>query len=473
MSHKNRLNLLTMKKMIEAYVFLLLLLAPTFSSLAINPTRVSKDTTRTNPTFSLEHQGTLTAVQNPLTPAQLITCFEDGPLTAEASNAITCARSSNSGKSWSKTLLKKLDTYITGKYVSVSRPTVAWSSSGTIFLVVTALDSKLTQTLLIMSSTDKGITFSKPKLIFTTSGLDIFYPSLAVNNESGNARKGTLYLTYTRKSGSTSALYFTKSTDKGVSWSKSKKISASTITSTTNIENKESIVSVGANGELEVIWTRMDADSQGAPLPVLVSSRSSKGVSVWSAPKKIVEHNFIDTSLILTQASAPSTFYAPKSNTQYVSYQIEETASFPSVIEMTKRARTGSSWSTPVRIARPVFAHECFNPSIAGDGDKKVVVVFQCLINSETKIQSYKATSSNGGATFSLPSAIFTSNFALTHANNVYKSNSSTTLIRFLGLRTALLPFVSGYGYLSGGSYFSSISDSTLKQVDILFAPLS
>lgn len=451
---------------------LLVFLSSTSVLAQVSPTRVSSDSSRTNPTYALEHQGTLSVTQNPSSPAQLFTCFEDGVLASDAAAKITCAKSTNSGATWTKVLLKRIDTYIVGKYVSVSRPSVAWSSTGDIFLVVTATNSSGVQNLLFMKSTNSGLTFSKPTSVFSSTALDVYHPSLVVNNVSGDADIGTLYLAYTKadSADSTSALYVVKSVNSGALWLTPKKISSATSTSSTNIGNENSVASIGGDGELEVVWTRIDKTTARVDKPVLASSRSSSRVSSWSTPIKIVEHKTVDSSSLVTQAAAPSTYYASTSNTQFVAYQKNVSSAYFTAIEVTRRARSLNSWSTAVRIAKPSQAYACFNPSLSGDGNTTVVVTFQCLINNKTKVQSYKANSSNGGVSFSAPTAIFSTSFTLSSAASVSAGTSTSS---FIGGRSALVRLGSGYGYLSGGAYFFSKKTSRAKQVDIVFAGLT
>jgi hypothetical protein len=453
-------------------ILLLMLLSATSVLAQVSPTRVSSDSSTTNPTYALEQQGTLSVTQNPVSSAQLFACFEDGVLASDASAKITCAKSTDSGATWTKVLLKRLDTYIVGKYVSVSRPSVAWSSTGDIFLVVTAAKSSGVQNVLFMKSTNSGLTFSKPKSVFTSTALDVYHPSLVVNNVNADADIGTLYLAYTKANSadSTSALYVVRSVNNGGLWLTPKKISSDISTSLSNIGNENPVASIGGDGELEVVWTRIDKTSALANKPVLVSSRSSSAVSEWSAPTKIVENKTVDSSSLVTQAAAPSTYFASTSNTQFVAYQKNVSSVYFSAIEVMKRARSSNSWSTAVRIAKPSQAYACFNPSLSGDGNAAIVVAFQCLINNKTKIQSYQAKSSDAGVTFSRPTAIFSTSFTLSNAASVAVGSLTSS---FIGGRTALVRLSSGYGFLSGGAYFFSRKKTRAKQVDIVFAGVS
>lgn len=220
-------------------------------------------------------------------------------------------------------------------------------------------------------------------------------PWLAVDN-SKSAHSGNVYITWTHFAGdSPTAIYFSRSTDRGTSWSAPLQISPNSQTGSI----QGSYVAVGSAGEIyiayEVFYVR------GFCRHFL--AKSTNGGITFTAPAPITPYfNELTFSSTYRKDSFPRIASSPVNpGTVYDIYADQPNDHVGSQIEFIASFDGGASFSKPV-VVNDVSTGEQFMPAIAAD-DSGVIHAswFDTRNNAQNSLYDIYAARSERGQTFS------------------------------------------------------------------------
>ncbi|MBL7999735.1 MAG: exo-alpha-sialidase [Candidatus Kapabacteria bacterium] len=210
----------------------------------------------------------------------------------DSSTQIVITKSTDHGRTWSVPI--RVSDVLTGKSLDTtfgqSFPLISTGENGEVYVV---WNYGPLRSIGFNSSTDGGKTWGSPRLIqqYEWLGVTRFtgsqynhtlkgvtrvetYPSLVVDT-TNSPRRGWLYLTWAADK--TPNIYFSRSTDKGVTWSAPKIIHSDT----TNDQYWQWISLDGTNGDLAVMYSDSRDDATNK-LSLCYVSYSSDGGTTWT-----------------------------------------------------------------------------------------------------------------------------------------------------------------------------------------------
>jgi hypothetical protein len=209
----------------------------------------------------------------------------------DSNNAILVSNSTDGGASWSTptVLIRDEGPYLNDKESITADP----HDSRYVYAVWDRLDSAGSGPTYFARTTDGGASWEPPRRIYDPGGT-----AQTINNQLVVLPDGTLVVLFTRlpttiPQSVTPAMLVLRSTDRGVTWSAP--ISVATVQSVGTADAKSGrLVRDGANlgsiaagprGELAVVW--QDARFSGGAVDDIAFARSDDGGRSWSAPVRI------------------------------------------------------------------------------------------------------------------------------------------------------------------------------------------
>lgn len=250
-------------------------------------------------------------------------------------------------------------------------------------------------------STDGGLTFQPPVTLATgTSGAPFHdKPYMAIDNSPSSPYRGSIYVSWTMfssLSGGTSPIYFSRSTDGGVTFSVPARISG------TVQYDQGSQPSVGPNGEVYVSF----AGYVGSEIRLYVV-RSLDGGSTFGTP---IQAAFIsdpgsslppgDYRTPTIPSSATDVGRGPYSGTVYAVWQ--DGSAGNSDIRLVYSRDRGQTWSGPINVNNDETQNDQFFPFVSVARNGRVDVVFYDRRNDPGNflLDVYAGISFNGGVSF-------------------------------------------------------------------------
>jgi len=331
----------------------------------------------------------------------LVATFQEGRF--RDGGAVDCGYSisNDGGFTWSRALIPGLTTVTGGPYFRATDPVAGVAGNGNVFVNTegsTDPNGFNTGVVLISRSTDGGITFGSPKIIYQPPSGAVFpdKPWMAINTFPGTATNGRILATFTLFSSNSGggAIERAYSDDGGLTWTASQLIHSAA----TNAQGSQPIFLPNGNAVI-VYWSFGISSRPGEHIEAAISTDG--GVS-------------FPTSRIVTPASEyaepairggtflPSAIADRSSGNIFVVYQTR-LAGNPK-IAFTKSVDGGITWSTPRSISDNPSGSGVFNPAInvSPDGQRVTVSFYDHRDNpgSNLLVNLYLAQSFDGGATW-------------------------------------------------------------------------
>ncbi|MGF6441386.1 sialidase family protein [Paraburkholderia youngii] len=373
---------------------------------------------------------------DPTDPARLLVGHQQDRWSDGGSRGLVGVVSNDAGSTWSNSIPSGVTDCTGGKFRRASDPWVDFAQDGTAFFFSLVLDPAKPTTpfgarnsgMLVSRSSDHGATWQTPVTLIRSSSphvlndknsltadptannyvyavwdqLSVFPPTkegaqlLAENdgvliarqlrNGAASAAGGAPVF----KFNSTGPSFFSRSTDKGVTWS----TAAPIYQPGTNAQTIDNMVRVLPDGTLLDFFTAINATPSGLSIGYIKSA--DKGGS-WSAPTFT---NDIQVAGVVSPDSGQSIRDAsilysvavnPVSGAIYLTWQDDRfssatcttpTGSIPvDAIAFSESTDGGATWSTPVMINQTPTneAHPCrqqaFIPAVVSSGDGNTIVV--------------------------------------------------------------------------------------------------
>lgn len=331
-------------------------------------------------------------------PDVILGTFQSGRL--EDGGAVGCgyALSLDGGSTWKRELIPGLTTRAGGVYYRATDPVAGVGPDGALYInTLAAATSDFGVGVLVLSrSTDNGISWSQPSVVYRPSNPQNEFPDknwMAVNDIPGSFSTGRIVVTYTSFQSERNPIFSTYSQDGGRNWSAPLRITAA------NDSNQGSQVFFFPDGTLGVIYY----DFSSSDFHFVHSSNA--GVS-FDAPVKIADVILWDDPRLRDGSFLPSAT-ADRTNGHIVMvYQGLDSAEKPK-IWFTRSTDKGVSWSTPVPINDTPSGVSVVNPAVNVSPDgQHVVVVYYDKQNAPQENRSmfvdlYMVESFDRGATWS------------------------------------------------------------------------
>lgn len=230
--------------------------------------------------------------------------------------------------------------------------------------------------IIFTRSTDRGITWSS-QVSVSAEKSDATRPDIAVKST------GELNVVWMENL-SQYDVYFGRSTDNGATWTTPLNIS-----NTLTVDSYYPAVAVDNYGNLNVVWIenrRMSTNNVW--LRDIYFSRSTNGGTVWSAPALLYE----------TKCVCPPAIAVDSAGRIFVAYRFGELADEGEILVISS-GDGGTSWSSPKLVS--VGAGDAINPSLAVDSNGYVNLAWQQIVSGDYDI--FHARSTDLGANWNQP----------------------------------------------------------------------
>jgi len=302
--------------------------------------------------------------------------------------------STDMGLTWSVSTL--LDSTLIPDEPRNSDPVIGCDSAGNFYIGVIALNTINTNGyLLVYKSTDKGVTFPFAYTVASSSGTGEDKEYIANDLVQGSPYYNSIYFSWTRILGSTSArVMCTKSTNGGVNWTTP--VAVSDLSS--GVQGSQPVIST--NGQVNILWVK----NNGTDAIVYFDKSTDGGVT-------------FGTDVIISTGSSPyglpnnaSTFPSIAAdvsggirNGYLYSVFCDSRNGDPDVF-LSRSTNSGNNWSNPVRINNDSIGNGKvqFWPWISVNETGNIAVIWYDTRNTATNsiVEAYLGRSSDGGLTF-------------------------------------------------------------------------
>lgn len=219
------------------------------------------------------------------------------------------------------------------------------------FSYITFSRSTIAGGVAVSKSTDGGLTWLAPVVIAWNSATEFQDKDYLAVDTTGSIYDGNVYITWTRFAND-APIYFSRSTDGGVTFSEPFQISDPSYDS-----NQGSLPVIGPDGVIYVAWLNFDTSS-------IRMVKSTNGGQSFGEPFPVADITQIPNPLPgggFRDNSFPTMAVDPKNGNIYVAWN--DFRNGDADIYFTRSTNGGSSWSDPVRINDDLFrsnAHQFF-----------------------------------------------------------------------------------------------------------------
>ena len=331
--------------------------------------------------------------------SNILVGFNDGDLRGQAVGV-----SHDAGATWSG---GRLPSY-PGVVGNSGDPVLAVAPGGRIYHAYLASSAVGFLTIAVAYSDDGGSTWNGPvnasaSLGGNSSSLD--KPWMAVDNITGSAFRGNIYVACTRfVSSGRDSISFMRSTDGGKTFSQALAVTSISAQEANDFQDVQgSFISIGPNGEVYVIWydTRVDG---------IRIAKSADGGATFSTPVTALSGIGFTFSFYV-----PGTFDAPafgqvavdttsgaNRGVVYVTANVLDTQGNDLDVMLARSADGGVTWDAPVRVNNDKTFTSQFQPALAVAANGNVGVAFYDRRNDPSDVLTdvYLAISSDSGKSF-------------------------------------------------------------------------
>ncbi|MCX7995560.1 MAG: hypothetical protein N3A65_07310 [candidate division WOR-3 bacterium] len=327
-------------------------------------------------------------VMNPLDTLNLVAVWRDFRV---GYRQVGHAASLNGGRTWVAETL-----FVEPTYNWDSDPGLTVDADGNFYAIVLSFNSTSQPNgFFVFQSTDKGLTWSAPRTV--VNGVQNVFEDkeLIACDRTNSPYRGNLYVAWARfLNFSTPAIYFTRSTNQGYTWSTPIQISD------TQGSLQWPVPAVGPNGEVYVAWCsynsiKFDRSTNGGN--TFGTDRTVQNISSMNRYVKGTILTFSYPAIDVDITNGPYRGYI------YIAYMDNGTDGYPDMF-FTRSTDGGNTWSPRVRINDDPAGNRIdqFHPWLTVDRTGCISVIFYDSRNDPNNIlcDVYLAQSTDGGTTW-------------------------------------------------------------------------
>jgi len=313
--------------------------------------------------------------RSPVNPNILLATFQEGRLTDGGAASCGYAVSLDGGRTWRRDLIPGLTQVSNGPYFRATDPVAAIGRNGVMYLntLNARNDDFSLANISVVRSTDNGVTWSAPSVVYTAPNAQIFPDKnwMTINNHVGSPTFNRIAVTYTMFTSNSAGaatgnhLAVSYSDDGGQTWEGPFEITPP------GSANQATQPVFLPDGSLLVPYIRFTSPNTLA-FQVL-AKRSANGGRTWTATETLIDtvpFTWDDPALrdgifLISAATASSTgqTYVAWSESNYGSARIR----------LSRSDDNGASWLSPrfVNLDTPAGV-SAFNPTVAVSDDGEV-----------------------------------------------------------------------------------------------------
>ncbi len=339
--------------------------------------------------------------RSPANADVLLATFQEGRFTN--GGAVDCGYSvsRDGGLSWSRALIPNLTAASNGPYFRATDPVAGVGADGALYLnTIGSTDAQFnTAAVLVSRSTDGGVSFSPPSVVFQSPSSLVFPDKnwMAINTFPGTPAFGRIFVAFAYFTGGPNGAPIASSfsDNAGATWTPIAFIHSQ------NSDTQGAQPIYLANGKLAVVYWNFNGTGDFADdfMQVVISDN---GGNTFGSPKFITNVAVHTEPSIRTGVFLPSVATDRTTGAIYVVYQAR-VAGAPRIL-FTKSTNNGDTWTAPIAISDNPTGSGVFNPAIAASDDGQVLtaVFYDHRDNpgSTVLIDTYLAQSLDGGATW-------------------------------------------------------------------------
>ncbi len=374
---------------------------------------------------------------NPKNLNNLIAVYQEDRYPNDGANGVLAAVSFDGGRNWQvpkppyQPLFSQcagLDGTHGGDFEMASDPWVDFGADGTAYFAALGFNKSNADTAELVSvSTTNGRTWGSPVPVIRENVADLSDERPAVSADP--TRPHTAYLVWDRHrsapaSKAAGAVYFSRTTDGGKSWSTARAIYETPI----GMQTSANQIVVTPNGDLINVFNELglDAGSHHPRHDRIDLIRSVDGGLTWSKPTTLAT-SFVAgvkdpqavamvragdsfTDVAVDPRPGTNTIYAVWGDSRFIRAQTQQ-------IALAKSTDGGRTWSEPVAVSMDKGA-QAFVPSVAVNDHGDVAVTYYSFPASKSEsralmTQYWITISPNGGRTWSTPQQVTSQPFNL------------------------------------------------------------
>ena len=332
---------------------------------------------------------------NPRNPRNLIAVYQEDRYPNDGANGVLAAASFDGGRSWQIPGLRKQPQFSRcagpgetpgGDFEMASDPWVHFGPDGTAYFAAVAFNKTNADSAELVSvSTTGGRTWGRPIAVIRENDPEISNERPAVSADP--KRTHTAYLVWDRHrtapaSRATGAVYFSRTTDGGQSWSKARAIYETPI----GMQTSANQIVVTPSGDLVNVFNELalDAGSRHPRHDRIALIRSSDGGLTWSAPIVLAETSVAGvadprtgamvrvgdsfTDIAVDPRPGTDTLYAVWGDARF-------TRSGTQQIALARSTDGGRTWGQPIAVSTDPGA-QAFVPAVAVNDRGEVAVTY-------------------------------------------------------------------------------------------------
>jgi|WetSurMetagenome_2_1015567.scaffolds.fasta_scaffold10071_3 hypothetical protein len=327
-------------------------------------------------------------------PNRVVTAWRDFRFGVDpaANRRIGYSYSTDTGATWSVPII--LDSTLIPGEPRNSDPVIGVDSAGNFYIGVIALNiTNSNGMLVIYKSTDGGVTFPFAYIAASSSGTGEDKEYITTDLTPGSPYYNTIYFTWTRFLTGTRILCI-KSTNGGVNWSTPVPVSEAT----SGVQGSDPVIS--ANGQVNVVWL----SNNGTTSSIYYDKSTDGGITFGT--DIIISSGTSPTGLPNSASTFPSIAAdisgGPRNGYLYAVFSDSRNGD-PDVF-LCRSTNSGNNWSSPVRVNNDGIANGKlqFWPWISVNDSGNIAIIWYDTRNTanNTIVEAYLARSVNGGLTF-------------------------------------------------------------------------
>ena len=360
------------------------------------PVRVNSDLLPPSPVAQPETQTEPYIAANPQNVDNLIAVYQEHRFANGGARALNYSTSFDGGVTWQEGLLPALTAPSGGRWQKASDPWVAFGPDNRAYAASLLFNETSPDNAIGVSrSLDGGLTWTAPVEVFRSNPDFNDKEAVGADTFPGSPHFGNVYVTWDINPASQTSfqrLVVSRSTDGGVRWNVP-------VTIRETDSNVGAIPAVGPDGTVYLVWVGGPGDAVKAKL---FFSKSTDGGVSWTRPRKLLKFRALGVPNQRVGGPLPSFAVDPVSGALYIGWEDRRWTGVDQATIISSRDG-GESWSEPRRVSDGPDDAPSYTVSVATNTEGQVAVSYYSLRNDPQRrfaADKYCSISVDGGVSF-------------------------------------------------------------------------